>query len=99
MEWFTEWIRFQLAEGQTLDNYGVVWSYDHVRPRSTFDLADPSQEAECDHWTNLRPMSLSGNSTKGPTRDTKTEEEHAMLVYIFELIQGIGDERGNNPQD
>lgn len=95
-EWFWEWIEYQMAEGMSHDNYGKVWNLDHVIPKSAFDLSDPDQVVRCHHWTNLRPVSVSENSSKHSKRDGVLEFQHSMLSYIFQLIQDNWLLRGNN---
>lgn len=96
---FAEWIEYQLDGEMTMDNYGTVWSYDHVIPRSAFDLRDPEEVRKCDHWTNLRPLLRNANSGKYNKRDPALEEAHAMLAYTFQVIQDNWNARGNNAQD
>lgn len=47
----------QFVDGMTWDNYGLHgWHIDHIRPCSEFDLSDHSQQRECFHHKNLRPL-------------------------------------------
>jgi len=41
--------------GMTWANRGE-WHIDHIRQCSEFDLTDPTQQAACFHYTNLRPL-------------------------------------------
>lgn len=83
---FQAWIESQFVEGMTAENYGVVWTYDHVIPKSAFDFLDLAQVKECNHWTNWRPIFPAQNSSKYNKRDHELEESHAMLAYLFELL-------------
>lgn len=51
--------------GMTLENHGVLWHIDHVRPCASFDLTDPEQQKACFHWTNLQPLYALDNLKKG----------------------------------
>jgi hypothetical protein len=95
-EWFHEWIEFQLSDNMTPDNYRTVWTYDHVIPKDAFDFHDPAQVRQCNFWTNWRPYLGTENSIKHSKRDLALEESHAMLAYIFQLIQDAWLLRGNN---
>jgi hypothetical protein len=88
-ERFQEWIKFQWTPGMAADNYGSVWTYDHVVPRSAFDFLAPEQVLECNHWTNLRPVLATENSKKYNKRDPTLEAAQAMTAYIFQLIQNF----------
>lgn len=54
-------------EGMTWDNYGEAWQVDHIRPISSFDLADPAQFSFCFSWMNLQPLTREENIAKGET--------------------------------
>lgn len=56
----------QFVDGMNWNNYGE-WHIDHIRPCSSFDLSDPSQQAECFHFSNLRPLWEYENKSKGGT--------------------------------
>lgn len=57
-----EHIESQFTEGMSWDNYGLYgWHIDHIKPISTFNLADPEQQKQCFHYTNLRPLWASDN--------------------------------------
>lgn len=46
-------------------NYGhLTWHIDHIKPISKFDLKDPVQFAQANHYTNLRPLSAHENFVK-----------------------------------
>ena len=47
----------QFKEGMTRENYCFKgWHIDHIKPFSSFDLNDPEQLKECNHYTNLQPL-------------------------------------------
>ena len=47
------------------DNWSIKgWHIDHIRPCSSFDLSDPTQQKECFHYTNLQPLWASENLKK-----------------------------------
>jgi hypothetical protein len=49
----------------TRENYGEVWEVDHIRPVCSFDLSDPEQVKACFHHSNLQPLFIGENRSKG----------------------------------
>jgi hypothetical protein len=49
----------------TRENMGKVWEVDHIRPICSFDLSDPEQVKACFHYTNLQPLFIEENRSKG----------------------------------
>lgn len=57
-------------DGMTWENYGRDgWHVDHIRPCSSFNLADPEQQKLCFHYTNLQPLWWHENLSKGDKWD------------------------------
>ena len=50
--------------GMTRENHGK-WHIDHIRPCSSFDLTDATQQSKCFHYTNLQPLWAVDNLKKG----------------------------------
>ncbi len=46
------------------DNYGE-WHLDHIRPLSSFDIADRAQFLIAAHYTNYQPLWAADNISKG----------------------------------
>jgi hypothetical protein len=51
--------------GMTWENYGTVWEIDHRIPCASFDLNDAAQKQKCFHFSNLQPLTVSDNRSKG----------------------------------
>jgi hypothetical protein len=49
------WLEFQFDSEMTWDNYGKVWTLDHVLPLSKFNLEDPHEANIAFNWKNLQP--------------------------------------------
>lgn len=63
-------IEAQFAIGMTWDNWAEDgWVLDHIRPLASFDLADPAQQAQAFHYTNLQPLWGPDNAAKGTKLD------------------------------
>ena len=59
-----EHLAVRFKDNMNWDNYGE-WHIDHIRPCSSFDLSDPSQQQKCFHYTNLQPLWAKDNLSKG----------------------------------
>lgn len=55
----------KFRDGMTWGNYGKVWEVDHRRPCASFDLGKFSDQKKCFHYTNLQPLLVWENRTKG----------------------------------
>jgi hypothetical protein len=62
---FKQHIESQFQTGWTWENWGTIWEIDHMRPCSSFDLADPAQRKLCFHFSNQRPLGMFENRSKG----------------------------------
>jgi hypothetical protein len=62
---FRKHIENQFQEGWTHKNRGSVWEIDHIIPYNNFDLTDYEQVKQVMHYTNVRPLSIKENRTKG----------------------------------
>lgn len=51
-------------DGMTWENYGAVWSIDHIRPVIDFVRRDELNPAVVNALTNLQPLWTSDNSRK-----------------------------------
>jgi Zn ribbon nucleic-acid-binding protein len=47
------------------DNHGSYWEIDHIMPCSSFNLENIDEQRQCFHYTNLQPLTISENRSKG----------------------------------
>jgi hypothetical protein len=59
------WLEFRFRDGMAWENYGTLWEIDHKKPLSSFDLIDTEQFKEACHYTNLQPLLIEENRSKG----------------------------------
>jgi len=74
------WLELQFRDGMTWTNHGTVWQVDHIKPRFTFDHADPAQRAICWHYSNLRPLLVSEN------RWRKDWQKHQLALPVHPAV-------------
>jgi hypothetical protein len=59
------YLQKRFERGMSWKNYGYWgWHVDHIKPCSSFNLADPKQQRKCFHYTNLQPLWRKENQTK-----------------------------------
>ena len=61
---FQKHLSDRFTEGMNFNNYSK-WEIDHIIPMSSFDLSDDTQLRKCCHYTNLQPLWLPDNRSKG----------------------------------
>jgi len=64
IEHLKAYLEGKFEPGMTWGNRGE-WHIDHVRPLSSFDLADREQLLKACHYTNLQPLWAKDNLSKG----------------------------------
>jgi hypothetical protein len=60
-----DYLEKKFRSPMTRENMGEVWEVDHIRPICSFDLSDPEQVKACFHYTNLQPLFITENRSKG----------------------------------
>jgi hypothetical protein len=67
-------LQAQFTDGMNWENYGKHgWHVDHIRPCASFDLADPEQQRQCFHYSNLQPLWAADNIRKGARWQNATQ--------------------------
>jgi len=74
-------LEINFREGMTWDQYGKEgWHVDHLRPCSSFDLADEKQQLVCFNWRNLAPLWSKENIAKADKYDPEDEKEWEIYM-------------------
>ena len=55
----------QFKSDMSWDNYGKIWSIDHIIPVCKFNLLNIEERKKCYNYKNLQPLFKSENSSKG----------------------------------
>ena len=72
-------IESKFTAKMTWGNYGSYWHLDHIIPISSFDLADPKQSKQANHWTNLQPLEAAANISKS---NTMTQPQMSLMLNL-----------------
>ena len=75
---FINHIKKKFKKGMNWKNYGQ-WHLDHIKPCASFDLAKPSEQKKCFHYTNLQPLWAKDNLSKG-AKIMPTENQQASKL-------------------
>jgi hypothetical protein len=69
MVFLKEWFKFHFELDNDKDmnftNHGSSWQIDHIIPCCIFDVSIDSHKTQCFHWSNLRPLLIDENLSKG----------------------------------
>lgn len=68
-----QYIEKQFKGNMNWENYGKVWHIDHIYPLALIDWNNSLEVARYCHYTNLQPLTVQENLTKGKS-----------LVFCFE---------------
>lgn len=78
---FKNYIESQFLKNMSWDNYGQgigKWNLDHIIPCAIFKFADPSEQKQCFHFSNLRPLWERGD---GGNLQKHSSTEGLKLLY------------------
>lgn len=62
------WFEYQFINGQSWENFGVKWQFDHIIPVTYFDFSVEEELKTCWNFTNLRVGSVQQNKEGGSNR-------------------------------
>lgn len=83
LKMFKKWLEFMFDSDMTWDNYGTVWTIDHVIPLNIFDLTDKKQQNIAFNWKNIQP--LKDNSVKND--NLRIYEYCNLIISVHRFIQ------------
>jgi hypothetical protein len=56
IEYLKQYFESQFKPEMTWSNHGEIWEIDHIKPCSSFNLADIEQQKQCFHYTNMQSL-------------------------------------------
>lgn len=65
IEYAQKHLEKQFKPEMTWENHGRIWEIDHKTPCASFDLTYVEQQQKCFNYTNLQPLTISENRSKG----------------------------------
>jgi hypothetical protein len=85
IQYLREWFEYNFTSDMNWDNYGSLWSIDHIIPVCKFDLTDENEKLICWNWSNLMPVTIKFNSSK---KDIDINQ----INYILKKIKNFKEE-------
>jgi len=85
IQYLREWFEYNFTGEMDWDNYGSLWSIDHIIPVCKFDLTNDNEKLKCWNWSNLMPVTIKFNSTK---KDIDINQ----INYILKQIEKFKEE-------
>ena len=79
------WLESQFKGGMTWENRGSIWTLDHIKPVTRFDLKQEDQRLQVNHFSNLRPLCKKENIRKG------NRYFPALEILPFELKKALAE--------
>lgn len=76
-----------LLEGMIVENFGKVWSLDHIVPVELFDLSNLDEKRLCYNYLNIMPMFNNDNRMKGASIHFSLEKLKS-LKHVPEYCSG-----------
>jgi hypothetical protein len=82
IQYLREWFEYNFTCEMDWDNYGSLWSMDHIIPVCKFDLTNDIDMLKCWNWSNLMPVQLL----------KKVDNNHNQINYILKQIEKFKEE-------
>jgi len=89
---FISYLNKNLLDGMTIENFGSVWSLDHIVPVDLFDLTNQNELKIAYNYLNIMPMFINDNRLKGASvhfslLKLKNINKHNESPILNELIK------------
>jgi len=88
-DFLIDWLKYNLKNDMTFENYGSYWHIDHVIPCKYFNLENDNELKKCFSWVNLQPLKASVNLSKQAKIDINEINNHWQNVINFIKIKKI----------
>lgn len=88
-KWFE--FNFELDKNHNFNwnNYGKVWTIDHVKPCKSFNLIDPIEAKKCFNWRNTLPVTKKYNQEKSGKIICKDIIKLNERIMLFEKVNRL----------
>ncbi len=86
IQYFREWLEYNFTDEMNWENYGQLWSIDHIIPVHKFNLAEENEKLQCWNWTNMMPVTIKYNSSK------KNNINMEQINYIINKLEKFKEE-------
>ena len=79
---YIDHINKYLLDGMTKENFGKIWSLDHIVPVGVFDLTNEDDRLLCYNYNNIMPMFNNDNRMKGSSIHFSLAKLQAMYTNV-----------------
>ena len=95
-EYLWQHLERSFQPGMTRANYGKVWHVDHFKPCAEFDPRIKSHRQACWHFSNLQPLPVLENISKGDKWSRKQEVEfmRRYKMAVADYAQNLAESGG-----
>lgn len=76
-----KWFEYQFNKGETWENFGKSWQFDHIIPVTYFDFANDEELRLCWNFTNLRVEHFQKNKDRGNRIDVLAAKGYFHTLY------------------
>lgn len=73
-----------IQPGMFMENYGIIWVIDHIKPVKSFNLLNIKEVNKCFHYTNLAPLYEKDNGNKSDKLDDGTSARSLKNAAVDE---------------
>ena len=91
-----KWFEVQFLDGNSWNDFGKKWQFDHIIPVTYFDFSDEQELKLCWNFTNLRVEQFQRNKDRGNRLDVSAakgyfEELYKATLYLpcLKLLEKI----------
>ena len=85
------WIMYQFTNEMTIENYNIVWVFDHVLPIDLF-LSKKYKESIILNWVNIRPVLKKYNLTKNKFIDNNQCTDHLQTLKKYYKSEKLNED-------
>jgi hypothetical protein len=76
-----QWFEYQFVNGETWENFGKTWQFDHIIPVVYFDFGNEEELKMCWNFTNIRVEHFQLNKNRGHRLDVLAAKNYFKQLF------------------